>query len=367
MLSNPRLLRCRTCARRYINSASKCNKPKVIFSGIQPTGVPHIGNYLGALKNWVKMQQEARPEDQLIFSVVGWHALTLPQDPKKLLEAKNDIFATLIAIGLDPQRSIIFHQDQNPDHVELAWLLNCITPFGKLRRMTTWKSRLAVSRNANDESEVDESMLNTGLFTYPVLQAADIMAYRSTHVPVGDDQQQHLELCRDLAESFSRTTNNSFFPLPTCVINPSKRILSLKDPSAKMSKSAVDENSRILLTDDATIIHKKIRSAVTDSLPYISYDPEARPGTSNLLTLLAGCIDEDVHDVAERYRERNHGALKNDLSEALEETLKGPRTEFFRLRADPGHIQTIADSGAERAKKISGRTLSEVRRLVGLC
>ncbi|KAI5117410.1 hypothetical protein M0805_004632, partial [Coniferiporia weirii] len=166
--------------KRSASSLSNASAPRVVFSGIQPTGVPHtqIGNYLGALQNWVKMQRDAGPQDQLIFSVVGWHALTLPQNPQTLLEARNDMFATLIAIGLDPERAIIFHQDQNPDHTELGWLLNCLTPFGKLRRMTTWKSRLAISRNANDESEVNESMLSTGLFTYPVLQAADILAYR---------------------------------------------------------------------------------------------------------------------------------------------------------------------------------------------
>ncbi|KAL5533490.1 MSW1 [Sanghuangporus sanghuang] len=365
--------KCTKCCRvscmttkRYASTANKTNSRKVIFSGIQPTGVPHIGNYLGALRNWVKMQREAEPDDQLIFSVVGWHALTLPQDPYKLLQTRNDTFAALVAIGLDPERSIIFHQDQNPDHAELAWLLNCITPFGKLRRMTTWKSRLAISRNANDESEVDESMLNTGLFTYPVLQAADVLAYKTTHVPVGDDQQQHLELCRDLAESFNRSTNNSLFPLPETVFNPAKRILSLKDPSAKMSKSARDESSRILLTDDTVTIRNKIRGAVTDSLSGVSYDPEARPGTSNLLTLLAGCLDEDVHAVAERYKDKGHGALKTDVTDVLEETLRGPRAEFFRLRADPGHLQALADKGAERAKEISQRTLAEVRRLVGL-
>ncbi|OCB91092.1 hypothetical protein A7U60_g1657 [Sanghuangporus baumii] len=346
--------KCTKCCRvscmttkRYASTANKTNSRKVIFSGIQPTGVPHIGNYLGALRNWVKMQREAEPDDQLIFSVVGWHALTLPQDPRKLLQTRNDTFAALVAIGLDPERSIIFHQDQK----EVLYFT---------------RTRLAISRNANDESEVDESMLNTGLLTYPVLQAADVLAYKTTHVPVGDDQQQHLELCRDLAESFNRSTNNSLFPLPETVFNPAKRILSLKDPSAKMSKSARDENSRILLTDDTITIRNKIRGAVTDSLSGVSYDTEARPGTSNLLTLLAGCLDEDVHAVAERYKDKGHGALKIDVTDVLEETLREPRAEFFRLRADPGHLQALADKGAERAKEISQRTLAEVRRLVGL-
>ncbi|PAV23417.1 tryptophanyl-tRNA synthetase [Pyrrhoderma noxium] len=347
-------------------STDSLSHPKVIFSGIQPTGIPHIGNYLGALQNWVQMQDAARPQDSVIFSVVGWHALTLPQDPKALLQSKNDMFATLIAIGLDPEKSIIFHQDDNQDHVELAWLLNCIAPFGKLRRMTTWKSRLAVSRNANDESEVDESILNTGLFTYPVLQAADILAYKTTHVPVGDDQQQHIELCRDLAEVFNRMTNSSLFIPPECVITVSKRILSLKDASAKMSKSAVDPNSRILLTDSTSLIQKKIRSAVTDSITGITYDPINRPGTSNLLTILSGCIGEDIHLVAEQHKTKTHGELKKVVFEAVEETLKGPRAEFERLRMDQGYLEKLSKKGAEKARKLSSQTLKEVRRLVGL-
>ncbi|KAI5114760.1 hypothetical protein M0805_009280 [Coniferiporia weirii] len=209
-------------------------------------------------------------------------------------------------------------------------------------------------------------MLSTGLFTYPVLQAADILAYRATHVPVGEDQQQHLELSRDLAELFNRNFSSSLFPLPECVITPSKRVLSLKDPSAKMSKSAKDANSRILITDDTAIIRKKIRAAVTDSLPYISYDPVNRPGTSNLLVILAGCIDQDVHAVAERYRDKSHGTLKSDVFDAVEETVKGPRAEFLRLRKEPGHLNVLAVRGAEKAREISQRTLRSVRKLVGL-
>ncbi|TFY73497.1 hypothetical protein EWM64_g10515, partial [Hericium alpestre] len=209
------------------------------------------GNYFGALANWVKLQRDAAPEDQLIFSVVGWHALTLPQDPKTLLAARMDMLA-----------------DHVQNHAELAWILSCLTPTGRLKRMTTWKSRLAVSRNANDESEVDDSMLNTGLFTYPVLQAADILAYKATHVPVGDDQQQHLELTRDIADTFNRAYKGSsqLFALPEYMTTPSKRILSLKDPSAKMSKSALDANSRIVMTDTPAEIRTKIRGATTDSI-----------------------------------------------------------------------------------------------------
>ncbi|KAG1736920.1 uncharacterized protein EDB91DRAFT_1141640 [Suillus paluster] len=277
---------------------------RVILSGIQPTGIPHLGNYLGALSNWVKLQKSAEPEDKLLFSIVGWHALTLPQDPAALLTARNDMLAVLLAIGIDPNRSILFHQDH-------------------LRRMTTWKSRLAAARNSASEDEVDESLLNAGLFMYPVLQAADVLVYKATHVPVGDDQQQHIELTRDLADIFNRTFKGTspLFPLPNYVNTPSKRILSLKDPTSKMSKSSPDVQSRILLTDTATQIQSKIRAAVTDSIQGITYDPKDRPGTSNLLTILAACTDSDVTQVAKTYESQGHGDLET-RSAYLDETAR---------------------------------------------
>lgn len=344
---------------------------RTYFSGIQPTGVPHLGNYLGALQNWVKLQHQAAPDDELIFSVVGWHALTLPQDRKALFEAQKDILAILLAIGIDPLRCILFYQNHNSDHLELAWLLNCITPTGKLRRMTTWKARLADSRNANDESEVDESLLNVGLFTYPVLQAADILVYKATHVPVGEDQQQHIELCRDLADIFNRqlkdeTDNVPLFPLPRQLFTPSKRILSLRDPSSKMSKSTPDVKSRILLTDTPEEIRDKIRSAVTDSIQGITYDPVNRPGTSNLLTILAACEEADPAEVARRYSGKHHGHLKADVTDAVVEMLRRPRAELLRLREDPGYLADVGREGAEKAKMRSRPTMQIVRERLGL-
>ncbi|KZT11153.1 tryptophanyl-tRNA synthetase [Laetiporus sulphureus 93-53] len=348
--------------------AANAPAPRVVFSGVQPTGIPHLGNFLGALLNWVKLQQDAKPDDQLIFSIAGWHALTLPQDPKALSAARREMMAVLLAIGLDPERSVIFHQDENPHHTDLAWVLSCITPMGKLRRMTTWKSRLATSRNARDESEVDESLLNAGLFTYPVLQAADILAYKATHVPVGEDQQQHLELCRDLADSFNRSykSKRPLFPLPQHVITPSRRILSLKDPSSKMSKSAPDVNSRILLTDDAAQIKAKIRGAVTDTTVGVTYDPVNRPGAANLLTILAACMDEDVTEVAKRYHGKGHGHLKKDVTEAVQELLKKPRAEFERLKGETDYLSHVSSSGAAKARELSETTMREVRERLGL-
>ncbi|KAF9009617.1 tryptophanyl-tRNA synthetase [Cyathus striatus] len=363
--SSPRLL-------NDVSSTEPVKKARrVVFSGIQPTGVPHLGNYLGALSSWVKLQKNAAAEDDLIFSIVGWHALTLPQNAKELSISRSDMLATILAIGIDPKRSVIFHQDDNRAHVELSWLLSCLTPVGKLRRMTTWKSRLAASRNANSNEEVDESLLNTGLFTYPVLQAADILVYRTTHVPVGEDQTQHLELARDLADIFNRTfksksSKTPFFPLPIQVNAPSRRVLSLKDPTSKMSKSAPDVQSRILMTDSAFQIKSKIRSAVTDSILGITYDPENRPGAANLLTILAACTDEDVATVAAKYESSNHGQLKNDVADAVEEMLKSPRAEFEKLKNEKAYLQRVANEGAEKAKEMSEVTMQEVRKRVGL-
>ncbi|KAI0345014.1 tryptophanyl-tRNA synthetase [Trametopsis cervina] len=350
---------------RTIASLQHQSKPRIIFSGIQPTGTPHLGNFLGALQNWVKLQRDSTSQDKLLFSIVGWHSLTLPQDPKTLSLARRDMLAALLAIGLDPNRSIIFHQDENPHHVELAWLFNCITPIGKLRRMTTWKARLAASRNANDESEVDESMLNAGLFTYPVLQSADILLYKATHVPVGEDQKQHLELARDIGDTFNRTFGN-LFPLPEYVATPTRRVLSLKDPSSKMSKSSPDLSSRILLTDTDAQIQTKIRAAVTDSIRGVTYDPSNRPGTSNLLTILAACTDEDVTDVAKRYEAKGHGELKADVAVAVSDLMRKPRSEFERLRAEPAYLQQVARDGAEKARVLSEETIKQVRTMVGL-
>ncbi|EIN07975.1 tryptophanyl-tRNA synthetase [Punctularia strigosozonata HHB-11173 SS5] len=363
-----------TPGRRLVSTAANASaststrRKRVVFSGIQPTGIPHLGNYLGALSNWKRLQDEAAPEDVLIFSVVGWHALTMPQNPAELRQARASMMAVLLAMGLDPRRSVIFHQDHNPDHTELAWVFNCITPIGKLRRMTTWKSKLVTARNANDETEVDESLLHVGLFDYPVLQAADILAYKATHVPVGEDQQQHLELCRDIADSFNRTfkERSPLFPLPQHVFTPQKRILSLRDSSAKMSKSAPDPKSRILLTDTTSEISKKIAGAQTDSDPSVTYDPVSRPGLANLLTIFAACTETSPEDLARKYDGSSFAKLKKDAAEAVNAFLSGPRAEFAKLKDETGYLDEIARTGAEKARDISGKTMSEVRRRVGL-
>ncbi|KAG8897848.1 hypothetical protein FRB99_007873 [Tulasnella sp. 403] len=300
-----------------------------------------LGNYLGALSNWVAMQNTAAPIDTVIYCSVGYHAITLPQDPKALLEDRMNTLASLLAIGIDPQRSILFHQDQ---------------------------SKLAVVRNANTENEVNEGHLNLGLLAYPVLQAADILLYRATHVPVGEDQQQHLELSRDLADLFNRTYNAKIFPLPQHIITPAKRILSLRDPTQKMSKSAPNVKSRILITDDFDHIQAKVRAAVTDSTASIWYDPKTRPGVGNLLTILSACGDtsETAEQLASRYVNKSHSDLKKDVAEAIEFRLQPIREEYTRIRGDEGWLREVSREGIRKAREIATRTMEVVKGQLGL-
>ncbi|KAF8528154.1 hypothetical protein BU17DRAFT_39156 [Hysterangium stoloniferum] len=376
----PFLIRPRRVFTRFLKTTAMDTSPGIIFSGIQPTGIPHLGNYLGAIQNWVKLQHTSSQNDTLIYSIVGWHALTLPQDPRELYESKFETAASLLALGIDPKRSILFNQDDVAEHLSLYWILTCLTSMGKLKRMTTWKGKLATIRNANSELEVDDSMLNLGLFSYPVLQAADILAYQATHVPVGEDQIQHLELSRDIAKLYNRRyplpRKKGFFTLPQAIHTPCPRVLSLRDPTQKMSKSAPDPSSRIMLADSAISISKKVRSAVTDSIHGITYDPSARPGISNLLTILASfrsladttrsTADIDIITLAESYANKGAGDLKKDVADAIIEGWRHPREELERLRADRGFLSQVLEDGRQRAKAISSLTLAKVRETIGL-
>ncbi|KAG8733939.1 Tryptophan--tRNA ligase, mitochondrial [Ceratobasidium sp. 423] len=354
-------------ALRYTSSGQR-TPPKTIFSGIQPTGIPHLGNYLGALVNWVNLQRNAAPTDRLFFSIVGLHALTLPQNPVKLRQERLDTLAILLAIGLDPRRSVIFCQDQKvPQHAELAWMLNCTTPMGKLQRMTTWKSKLAIARNANSTDEVDESHLNLGLFAYPVLQTADVLLYRQvTH---------HQRRTSILSNERLLFTSQGHSRTP-----PAKRILSLRDPSQKMSKSAPHPASRILLTDPPETIEKKIKSAVTDSERGVEYDPAARPGVANLLTILDACRgpsgentpDEDgdsstrLKTLASEMSTLSHADFKRLVNDTVQSTLAPIREEYARIRADESYLRDVAEAGRMRAFEVAEDTMAVVREVLGV-
>ena len=324
-----------------------------IFSGVQPTGNLHLGNYLGAIKNWVRMQDDF----ECIYCIVDLHAITIPQDPAELIANTREVTAGLIAAGIDPERSIIFNQSRIAAHAELAWLLNCFTPLGWLNRMTQFKEKAGKKR--------DNAVL--GLYAYPVLMAADILLYHATHVPVGEDQKQHLELSRDIAGAFNRNYDQDYFPLPEpLILGEATRVMSLRDGRAKMSKSEASGNSRINLTDDAEAIQHKIRRAKTDSEPGMSFDPENRPEAANLLGIYAALADENVDAVTARFTGKGFAEFKVELAELAVAKLEPIAAEMRRLMASADYIDEVLRKGAERAAGIAEPNLAEIKKIIGL-
>jgi len=392
---------------------------KRILSGVQPTGNLHLGNYLGAICNWVAMQHEY----ESLFMLADLHAITVPQDPAALRKSVRETAAAYIACGVDPKKSVIFPQSAISAHSELAWILSCHTPLGWLDRMTQFKDKIGVKKVdiqeqakkiktvlkharkkgmlefydtekasfAEDEftsanvieifadailDDINKrSKANLGLYSYPVLMAADILAYKATHVPVGHDQKQHLELCRDIAGAFNRAYNPSynvkdnidgFFPLPEPVImGEAARIMSLRDGTKKMSKSDESDYSRINLTDDADTIVKKFKKATSDSLPTVGENIENRPEALNLVTIYASFKGIKREQAVEEFRHKNFSALKQQLADVAVEKLS-PITKTMReLLESPDYIDKVLAEGAAKAQAIAGKTMSEVKGLVG--
>jgi tryptophanyl-tRNA synthetase len=326
-----------------------------IFSGVQPTGNLHLGNYLGAIRNWVRLQRDF----DCVFCIVDLHALTLPQDPAQLRDQTREVTAAYIASGIDPASCVIFNQSAVPAHAELGWLLGCLTPLGWLNRMTQFKEKAGKER--------DNAGL--GLYAYPVLMAADILLYQATHVPVGEDQKQHLELSRDIAGAFNRRYGVEFFPLPEPLIfGAATRVMSLRDGTKKMSKSDISEYSRITMTDDAETIALKIRRAKTDPLPLPASAAEAdqRPEADNLLGIYAALADQSREDAIRQHAGRNFSDFKRDLAELAAEVLGRIGGEMRRLLADPGYVDGVLRSGRERAQAIAGPNLAAVFEIMGL-
>jgi len=326
-----------------------------IFSGIQPTGNLHLGNYLGAIRNWVALQSEY----ECIFCIVDLHALTQPQDPAELRVSTREVTAAYIAAGIDPDRCTIFNQSMVPAHTELAWLLGCLTPLGWLNRMTQFKERAGSNRE----------MAGLGLYAYPVLMAADILVYKATHVPVGEDQKQHLELARDIAGAFNRRYDREFFPLPEPqIFGATTRVMSLRDGTKKMSKSDTSDYSRINMTDDADTITLKIRRAKTDPepLPFSIADLERRPEADNLIGIYAALSELSREAALARFAGRNFSQLKAALSELAVEILARIGGEMRRLMADPGYLDGTLHRGAERARAIATPILREAQAICGL-
>ncbi|KAI8075894.1 tryptophanyl-tRNA synthetase [Gilbertella persicaria] len=349
-------------------------KTRRVFSGIQPTGTPHLGNYLGALANWARLQEADPVTGELplnYYSIVDLHAITMPQDPATLRQAKFDMAATLLACGVDPKRSVLFEQSRVRAHAELAWIFNCITPVGWLGRMTQWKSKLEKAPSSGHaQSLTDETLtsgLKMGLFDYPVLQAADILLYKGTHVPVGEDQMQHLELARDIAGLFNKTFTY-VFPKPNVIVPPAaKRVMSLREPTSKMSKSDPSDYSRLNLIDSPQVIQSKIAKATTDSIRGVTFDLVERPGVSNLVNIYAAMRDINIEDAVKEFADiTSTKDFKNKVSEAIIEKLQPIQSELARLQADQGYVKQVLDEGAEKANSVANETMEQVYKAVGL-
>jgi tryptophanyl-tRNA synthetase len=322
---------------------------KTIFSGIQPSGNLHIGNYIGALRQWVNRQDDGFN----IFCIVDMHAITVPQDPKALHEKSLELTALYIAAGIDPERSLIFIQSHNPDHANLGWILNCYTSMGQMNRMTQYK----------DKSE-GKDFVSVGLFSYPTLMAADILLYNTTEVPVGEDQKQHVELTRDVAQKFNSTYGETFILPEPKIPTHGGRIRSLIDPTKKMSKSDSNPNATVSLLDPEEVIRKKIKSATTDSGSEIMYDMENKPGISNLLDLYSETSGKSVEEIERECTGKRYGEFKEIVAESVVNCLGQLQSKYFELR-NSDKLDGILKQGAQKSYELSHKKLEEVYEKIG--
>ena len=328
------------------------NNP-IILSGIQPTGDLNIGTYIGAIRNWVNLQDDYH----CLYMVVDLHSLTVKPDPQQLRERCLSFTAQYLACGIDPDRSTIFIQGHVPQHAELAWILNCYTGLGELQRMTQFK----------EKAEKNSKNINAGLLTYPALMAADILLYQSDLVPVGEDQKQHLELTRDLAQRFNSNANKEVFKIPEPFIpEVGARIMSLQDPSSKMSKSDENEKANLWLLDPPKRIEKKIKSSVTDSDSEIKFDPQNKAGISNLLTIYSVITGESLSQVVEEFKNQQYGHLKVATALKVKDFLAPLQDRYHQLMRDPNTLMDILRDGAKKASAMAEETMEKVRDSVGL-
>ena len=328
---------------------------KVIFSGVQPSGEIHIGNYLGAITQFVNYQTDYKS----IFSIVDLHAITVWQDPEALRNSTREVLAIFLASGLDESKNIIFNQSQVPEHTQLSWILSCTAKIGWLNRMTQFK----------DKAGKNKENASVGLYTYPILMAADILLYTASHVPVGDDQKQHLELARDIAHKFNTDYNDNIFVMPEPLMNKSTtRIMSLRDGSNKMSKSDISEYSRILMTDSNDQITLKIKKAKTDSLkmPNTLKESESRLEVNNLLNIYSACAYMKKEEVISKYASKEISLFKNDLTEVIINTVEPISIKTNQLLRDKEYLDNILSKGAARAKDIACKTISKVYDKIGM-
>lgn len=320
-----------------------------VFSGIQPTGEIHLGNYLGAVRNWTKIQNEC----DAVYCVVDLHALTVPQDPNELHAATLRIAQILIASGVDPEKATLFVQSHVREHTEGGWLMECTASFGELRRMTQFKDKSGRT-----------DFISAGLFTYPALQAADILLHDTDEVPVGDDQKQHIEITRDIAERFNSRFGETFV-LPKAVIPKiGARVMDLQEPDNKMSKSADSPHGCVKLLEPLKAIEKKFKRAVTDTDGEVRFDPENKPGVSNLLSILAAVTDGDPSALAANYTQ--YGPLKSDTAEAVIEAIRPIQERYEELANDPAETARLLKVGADKARDVAARTIARAKKNLGL-
>ena len=323
---------------------------KTVLSFVQASGTPTLGNYLGAFKNWHDMAAE----NNCIFGVADLHAITVRSEPKDLRRRSVEMYAMLLALGLDPEKNIVFLQSHVAEHSQLAWVLNCYTQFGEASRMTQFK----------DKSQRHADNVNVGLFTYPILMAADILLYGADQVPVGDDQKQHLELARDIAERFNGLYGEVFKIPEPYIGKKGAKILSLQEPEKKMSKSDPNQKAFISLTDPTDVMVKKIKSAVTDSEAVVRYSPD-KPGVSNLMTIYSCCTGKDFAAIEAEFAGRGYGDFKAAVAEAVAEELRPLRDEYEHILADKAYIEKCAAEGAQKAAYLARKTLRKVMKKVG--
>ncbi len=324
---------------------------KIMYSGMQPTDYPSIGNYIGAVKNWRALQDQYNS----LFCVVDMHSITVRQEPAALRKRARDLIVIYLAAGLDPEKCILYYQSHVPAHAELTWVLNCFTYMGELNRMTQFK----------DKSAQHAENINAGLYTYPVLMASDILLYNTDLVPVGEDQRQHIEICRDIATRFNNIYGD-VFTIPEPIIGKiGARIMSLQEPTKKMSKSeSVNDNNVIYMLDEPNIIRSKVKKAVTDSFGTVKYG-EDRPGVSNLISIYCAMTGASIPETEERFEGKDYGFFKANVADAIIEELKPVQDRFKEISANKDFVDQVIREGAEKANHIANRTISKVYKKVG--
>ena len=325
---------------------------KIILSGIQATGKLTLGNYLGAIDNWVKMQEEY----DCYYMIANLHSLTVRNNPEELKNNTLKILATYIAAGLDPEKNTIFIQSQVKEHAELGWILDCYTYMGELSRMTQFK----------DKSAKHADNINAGLFTYPALMAADILLYQADLVPVGEDQRQHLEITRDLAERFNKLYGKTFVVPDAYVRKASARIMGLQDPTSKMSKSATNLNDVIFLEDEPEVILKKFKKAVTDSENRVKFDPENKPGVSNLMQIYSAITGKTMEEIETEFDQKGYGDFKMTVANSVVDKLKPIQDKYKEILENKEYLEQIYTTGAENARKLASKTLENVKNKIGI-